>query len=74
VLVAWLGKLFLSAGGTFDITILLSKAAIAVIPGWLVGAVVALLSLWLVVLALGARRNYPLGDDEAHEAMQEAPD
>ncbi len=74
VLVAWLGKLFLSAGGTFDIDTLLSKAAIVVIPGWLVGAAVALLTLWLVVLAVGAQRIYPLGNDEAHAAMQEAPD
>ena len=66
VLVAWLGKLFLSAGGTLDINVLLTKAAIAVIPGWLVGAVVALFSLWLVVLAVGAQRNKSLGDEEAH--------
>ncbi len=66
VLVAWLGKLFLSAGGTFDISVLLTMAAIAVIPGWLVGAVVALFSLWLIVLAVGAQRNKSLGDEEAH--------
>jgi hypothetical protein len=39
------------------------------VPGWLVCLVVA--GFYVDLTAVGARRIYPLGDDEARQAMED---
>ena len=69
---AWLIKLFVAAG-TFDLARLVARASIGPAPGWVVVGAVTVYTCWLVALAGGARRLYPAGDDETHEATDAAP-
>jgi uncharacterized membrane protein len=70
ILVTWLGKLYLTGESPQSLADLVARAAIGSIPGWLVMAVVLVCYLALLAIAIGARRIYPLGDDEARQLME----
>lgn len=71
VLVTWLGKLYLFGEPSLRPRTLIERAAVGSIPGGLVTAAVAGFYVFLFTVAIGARRNYPLGDDEARHLMEE---
>ncbi|MCA1647476.1 MAG: DUF2270 domain-containing protein [Chloroflexi bacterium] len=72
VMVAWVGKLYLSGESTIAPSDLVARAAIGGIPGGLIAGGVGLCYLALLAVAVGARRIYPLGDDEARQMMEQA--
>jgi uncharacterized membrane protein len=74
VLVTWLGKLYLSGEPAASPEQLLARAVIGPIPGWLVASVVLLCYAIVVAIAVGARRIFPLGDDEARQMMEHVSD
>jgi uncharacterized membrane protein len=74
VLVTWVAKMNLDMNHAFSFDRLEAHAAIGIAPGWLVLALVWLFYLCLVAIAVGARRIYPLGDDEARQVMAETPE
>jgi uncharacterized membrane protein len=71
VVVTWAGKLYLTGEPTLRLRALVARAAIGSIPGGLVAAAVGVFYAFLIVVAVGARRIYPLGDDEARHLMEE---
>ena len=71
VLVTWLGKLYLTGESPNSPVDLVARAAIGGIPGWLVMAIVVVCYLALLLIAIFARRIYPLGDDEARQLMEQ---
>jgi uncharacterized membrane protein len=71
VLVTWLGKLYLTGESPNSSLDLVARAAIGGIPGWLVMAIVVVCYLALLLIAMFARRIYPLGDDEARQMMEQ---
>ncbi len=71
VLIAWIGKLHLSGPPTWDPAELMARASIGGIPAWLVVAVIGLFYAYLLVIAIAAKRIYPLGDDEARQMMED---
>jgi uncharacterized membrane protein len=73
VVLAWVLKLYLSAGPSHSLEAMVAQAVVGAVPGWAVCAAVAGFSLWLAALALLARRRYPFGDDETQAAMHEEP-
>jgi uncharacterized membrane protein len=74
VLLAWVGKLYLAGAQFAGFDDFVRRAAIGTIPGAIVVALVAFFYAALVVLALGAHRVYPLGDDEARQVMEQTID
>lgn len=70
VMVAWLGKLALTGNTTLGPAEFVARASIGPIAGWLVVALMGLCYGALIAGALGARRIYPLGDDEARHMME----
>jgi uncharacterized membrane protein len=70
VLLAWIGKLEI-AGPAGD---LLAAAAIGRIPGVLVWALVLGMYGALALIALRARRSYPMGTEAARAVLREEPD
>ena len=74
VLLMWLGKLYVSGGGTADVAQLVSRASIGLIPGWFVFTAVGMWYMFLFAIAIEARRTYPLGDRETLSMMQQAPE
>lgn len=71
VLITWVGKLFITPRPPETLLEVVPRAAIGPIPGWLVWAVVLLVYASLTVLAFGARRTYPLGDDDLRRMLNE---
>lgn len=74
VLITWIAKLNLETNRAFTLDRFEAHAAIGHFPGWAVIAGVAALYLFLTAIAIGARRIYPLGDDDAQQVMLAAPD
>jgi uncharacterized membrane protein len=68
VLLVWVGKLALSGGPMSDIrTDLAERATVGSIPGVVVWAVITLFYVWLILLAMLAKRMHPIGDEESLE-------
>lgn len=66
VLLVWVGKLALS-GPMANLRVdLAERASVGSIPGALVWAVVTVFYVWLILLAMLAKRLYPMGDERAH--------
>jgi uncharacterized membrane protein len=74
VLITWIAKLNLETNHAFTPARLEQHAAIGHVPGWLVLSLVGVLYLLLGAITAGARRIYPLGDDEVQEIMRNAPE
>lgn len=73
VLITWIGKLYITPGPPESLLELVPRAAIGPVPGWLVWALVLLVYAALTALAFGARRTYPLGDDDLRRMLNEPP-
>jgi uncharacterized membrane protein len=68
VLFVWVGKLALSGGPMADIRVdLAERASVGSIPGTTVWAVVTLFYVWLILLAMLAKRLHPIGDEASTE-------
>lgn len=63
VLLTWLAKLELSGRPSYAPQVLVERAAIGTLPGWLVWLGVAIFYVVLVFLAASARRRYPSCED-----------
>ena len=68
VALAWLLKLNAMGDPTFDLGVLAARAVVGSVPGGIVMAGVAAFYVWLVYLAVTAKRRYPKGDDEQGES------
>ena len=69
VLLVWMSKLALSGGPMANPLVeLAGRANVGSVPGTLVWTVVMAFYLWLIFLALLAKRLYPLGDDGSPES------
>jgi uncharacterized membrane protein len=69
VLLTWFSKLDIAGEPPRDLGAFVARAAIGSIPGWLVCAVVGVFYTWLIVVAVVARRMYPMGADDAGETF-----
>jgi uncharacterized membrane protein len=68
VLLVWMSKLGLSGGPMANPGVELARrAAVGAVPGTLVWAVVAAFYVWMIILAILAKRLYPLGDEGSPE-------
>ena len=68
VLLVWLGKLALSGGAMTNVRVdLAERASVGSIPGVVVWAVVTLFYVWLILLAMLAKRLHPMGDEALSE-------
>jgi len=68
VLFVWVGKLALSGGPMTDIRVdLAERASVGSVPGTTVWAVVTLFYVWLILLAMLAKRMHPIGDEASTE-------
>jgi uncharacterized membrane protein len=68
VLLVWIGKLALSGGPMVNMrTDLAERATVGSIPGTVVWAVITLFYVWLILLAMLAKRLHPIGDEESLE-------
>jgi uncharacterized membrane protein len=68
VFFVWMSKLSLSGGPMADPGLELARrATVGSVPGALVWAVVAVFYVWLILLAMLAKRLYPLGDEDRPE-------
>jgi uncharacterized membrane protein len=67
ILAAWLFKLNMADASAFDPLLLYQRASLGSVPGWLILAGLVAFYVWLVWLALMAKRYYPKGDDEQIE-------
>jgi uncharacterized membrane protein len=66
VLFVWVGKLALSGGPMADIRIdLAERATVGSIPGVIVWSVITVFYVWLILLAMLAKRLHPVGDEES---------
>jgi uncharacterized membrane protein len=77
ILMMWLGKLYVSGGPSTDVSTLVTRASIGLIPGWFVFLGVCMWYTFLFAIALGARRIYPQGERESlymDTRMQEVPE
>lgn len=63
VLLAWISKLDVEHGPTWDIAEFITRASIGSLPGWSVFAIVCTCYAWMASLALLAYRRYPEGDE-----------
>jgi uncharacterized membrane protein len=71
VLAGWAGKLYLAGDQGLSLGELGTRAAVGPASGWVVLALVGVFYASLLVIGLGARRIYPLGDDETRHLMEE---
>jgi len=69
VLITWIAKLNLETNRAFTLDRFEAHAAIGHFPGWMVMVVVGALYLFLIAITIGARRIYPLGDEDAQQVM-----
>jgi uncharacterized membrane protein len=68
VLLVWMSKLALSGGPMANPSVELARrATVGSVPGVVVWAVVTAFYVWLIILALLAKRLYPLGADNTPE-------
>jgi uncharacterized membrane protein len=68
VLLVWVGKLALSGGPMADMRVdLAERATVGSISGVVVWAVITVFYVWLILLAMLAKRLHPEGDDQAIE-------
>jgi uncharacterized membrane protein len=68
VLLVWVGKLALSGGPMADMRVdLAERATVGSISGVVVWAVVTVFYVWLILLAMLAKRLHPEGDERAIE-------
>jgi uncharacterized membrane protein len=66
VFLVWVGKIALSARSMTNIHVdLVERANVGAIPGVVVWTLVTLFYAWLILLAVLAKRLYPMGDDRA---------
>jgi uncharacterized membrane protein len=72
--VTWVGKLYISGQPTLSPEELAGRAAIGPVPGWPIVVLIGLLYTCLLGIGLGAKRIYPLGDDEARLMMEQVPE
>lgn len=63
VLLTWLAKLELTGRPSYDLGILIERAAVGALPGWLVWSGVAAFYAGLVLLRTSARRRFPNCED-----------
>ncbi|MDQ6674495.1 MAG: DUF2270 domain-containing protein [Chloroflexota bacterium] len=74
VLATWLGKLYLIGAPPATPGDLVERALIGPIPGWITLSAVGLFYAGLFALAFGARRIYPMGDEDARRQMEQTPE
>src|SRR5215212_2461224 len=63
LILAWVAKLELAGGPSFDIDGLFTRASIGSIPGWLIWVVVVGFYIGLIFVAWSAARRYPAGEE-----------
>ena len=63
LLLAWVTKLALAVGPSFEPDRMLERAAIGSLPGWLIAMVIALFYAWLIFMMFSASRRYAAGED-----------
>jgi len=71
VLATWVGKLYLIGVPPSSLGELVDRAAIGPIPGWMTVSAVGLFYAGMYALAFGARRIYPMGDEDTRRIMEQ---
>jgi uncharacterized membrane protein len=74
VILAWVGELYLRGGPAYTAEELLGRAAFGLVPGQYIVGAVCVYALALVMIAVGAERIYPLGDEEERQLMKRVVD
>jgi len=74
VFIAWIAKLYVQGPAPLGADDWIGRAAFAFVPGSVVAFLVGCFALFLVVLAAGARRIYPFGDEQSREMMEHITD